>query len=64
MLHLLARLQGAIVDAASTDEGVLGIRRFSDLLAKQPGVTAPAVQTVGSNGYDGFCIILSDGTVY
>jgi predicted O-methyltransferase YrrM len=49
---------GAVIDAASTDPSVVGIRRFNELLAAEPRVTATAIQTVGSKGYDGFALIL------
>lgn len=49
---------GAVVDAASTDPAVQGVRRFIDMLAAEPRVSATAVQTVGSKGYDGFAIAL------
>jgi predicted O-methyltransferase YrrM len=47
---------GAIVDAASTDANVQGIRRFNDALAARRDVDATAIQTVGSKGYDGFVL--------
>jgi predicted O-methyltransferase YrrM len=47
---------GAIVDASSTDEGVMGVRRFNELLKLEKRVDATAIQTVGSKGYDGFAI--------
>jgi hypothetical protein len=37
------------------------VRRFNELLAKEPRVSATAVQTVGSKGYDGFALILVTG---
>jgi predicted O-methyltransferase YrrM len=49
---------GKIVDAASDDPGVQGMRRFLARLAAEPRVSATAVQTVGSKGYDGFAIAL------
>lgn len=49
---------GAIIEAASTDPSVQGVRRFNDLLAAEPRVTATAIQTVGGKGYDGFAIAL------
>jgi predicted O-methyltransferase YrrM len=52
---------GKIIDAASTDSGVIGIRRFNDLLKNEPRVTATAIQTVGSKGYDGFAIAVVTG---
>jgi predicted O-methyltransferase YrrM len=49
---------GAIVDADSTDEGVIGVRNFNDLLKKEKRVDATAIQTVGSKGYDGFAVMV------
>jgi len=49
---------GAIIDANSTDEGVQGVRKFNDLLKNEKRVSATAIQTVGSKGYDGFAIAL------
>jgi predicted O-methyltransferase YrrM len=49
---------GAVVDAASTDPNVVGIRRFNELLAAEPRLSATAIQTVGSKGWDGFAIAL------
>jgi predicted O-methyltransferase YrrM len=50
--------KGAVADAASTDANVQGVRHFNELVAAEPRVTATAIQTVGSKGYDGFTIIL------
>ena len=52
---------GAVVDADSRDPHVEGIRRFTELLAAEPRVSATAIQTVGSKGYDGFAIALVTG---
>ncbi len=49
---------GAVVDAASADPNVQGVRRFNELLAAEPRVSATAIQTVESIGYDGFAIAL------
>jgi len=49
---------GAVVDADSTDPGIQGIRRFNDVLAAERRVSATAIQTVGSKGYDGFALAL------
>jgi predicted O-methyltransferase YrrM len=49
---------GEVVDASSADEGVKGVRRFVELVAADPRVSATAIQTVGSKGYDGFAIAL------
>jgi len=48
--------KGAVIDAASGDADVQGVRRFNELLAAEPRVSATAIQTVGSKGYDGFAI--------
>lgn len=50
--------KGAVADAASDDPLVQGIRHFNQVLAATPGVSATAVQTVGSKGYDGFALIV------
>lgn len=49
---------GAVVDAASTDPSVVGVRGLYDVLAAEPRVSATAIQTVGGKGYDGFAIAL------
>ena len=46
--------KGAVIDPGSDDPRVLGVRRFNALLAAERGVSATAIQTVGSKGYDGF----------
>ncbi len=49
---------GAVGDASSSDPDIRGIRRFIEMLAKEKRVSATALQTVGSRGYDGFSIAL------
>lgn len=49
---------GAVVDATSTDPRVQGVRRFTELIAEHPQLTATALQTVGSKGYDGLVMAL------
>jgi predicted O-methyltransferase YrrM len=49
---------GEVIDATSTDPSVIGVRRFNELLAAETRVTATAIQTVGSKGYDGFAMAL------
>ena len=49
---------GAIIDAQSTDGNVQGMRRLTERVAREPRVSATAIQTVGSKGYDGFVIAL------
>jgi predicted O-methyltransferase YrrM len=50
--------KGAVVNADSDDANVQGVRRFYEKLAAEPRVSATAIQTVGSKGYDGFAIAL------
>jgi predicted O-methyltransferase YrrM len=49
---------GAVTDAQSEDPRVRGVRRFTELVAQHPRLTATAVQTVGEKGYDGFLLAL------
>jgi predicted O-methyltransferase YrrM len=49
---------GAVIDAASQDDSVQGVRRFNEMLAAEPLVSATAIQTVGCKGYDGFALAL------
>lgn len=49
---------GAVVDPDSTDPRVQGVRRFTELIAEHPRLTATALQTVGSKGYDGLVLAL------
>jgi len=47
---------GEIADRHSTDPRVQGVRTFFDMLSGDPNISATALQTVGSKGYDGFMI--------
>jgi predicted O-methyltransferase YrrM len=49
---------GSVVDPSSDDEASQGIRRFYRALATSPGLSATAIQTVGTKGYDGLAFIL------
>ncbi|MCC2342684.1 MULTISPECIES: O-methyltransferase [Bacillus cereus group] len=46
--------EGEVIDNTSNDPRVQGIRRFYELIATEPRVSATALRTVGSKGYDGF----------
>ena len=48
---------GEVTREDSTDALVQGIRRFSEAVADDPRLDATVIQTVGSKGYDGFCIL-------
>lgn len=49
---------GGLADPQSTDPRDVGVRRFTELLGAASNVTATAVQTVGSKGWDGFALAL------
>lgn len=53
---------GAVIDATSTDKDVQGARHLFELLANEPRLSATAMQTVGTKGYDGiaFAIVTAD----
>ena len=51
---------GKVIDADG-DANVQGVRQLNDLIAAEPRVSATAIQTVGSKGYDGFALLLVDG---
>ncbi len=49
---------GLVIDPGCTDPRVQGVRRFNELLAAEQRLSATAIQTVGSKGYDGFALVL------
>jgi predicted O-methyltransferase YrrM len=49
---------GGVVDTTSQDPAVVGTQQLFEAMAAQTGITASALQTVGSKGYDGFAIAL------
>jgi predicted O-methyltransferase YrrM len=53
---------GAVIDGSSTDKDVQGARQLFELLANEPRLSATAIQTVGTKGYDGiaFAIVSAD----
>jgi predicted O-methyltransferase YrrM len=48
--------QGRIINAESTDPDIQGTRRFTEMLAAEPRLSATVLQNVGVKGYDGFAI--------
>ena len=57
---------GAILDPDGTDPrlgegGLVGLRRFFELLGSEPRVTATVIQTVDAKGHDGFALALVTG---
>ncbi len=52
--------EGAVLDAGSEDELVMGTRALFEAVAAEPRLTATAVQTVGMKKWDGFLLALVD----
>jgi predicted O-methyltransferase YrrM len=52
---------GAIINTSDSDPNVQGVRRLYEALAAEPRVTATAIQTIGSKGYDGLAVVLVTG---
>jgi predicted O-methyltransferase YrrM len=50
--------EGAVLDTASEDASVQGMRRFFELAAADPRVSGTAIQTIGGKGHDGIAILL------
>jgi predicted O-methyltransferase YrrM len=50
--------QGAVIDPESRDANVQGVRAMNEWVAAESRVSATALQTVGSKGYDGFVMAL------
>jgi predicted O-methyltransferase YrrM len=49
---------GKVIDADCDGRDIQGIRRFTELLAAEPRLSATVLQTVGVKGYDGFALAL------
>lgn len=47
---------GKVLDAASADPDIQGVRRMTELMARNPRLSATAIPTVGARGYDGFAV--------
>jgi predicted O-methyltransferase YrrM len=52
---------GKVAHADSEDPLVQGVRRFAELVAAEPRVSATIIQTVGNKGYDGFLLATVNG---
>ena|SRR5579871_1705357 len=52
---------GAVIDDASEDPTVRGVREFVDIIAGEPRLRATAIQTVGVKGWDGFLLAVVAG---
>lgn len=53
--------EGKVLDADHPDERVQGVRRFNEMLATEPGVTATILQTVGAKEWDGMALAVVTG---
>jgi predicted O-methyltransferase YrrM len=49
---------GEVADARSGDPDVVGVRRMFELMAREPRLSATAIQTVGAKGWDGFALAI------
>lgn len=49
---------GSVLDAASNDPNVRGVRQLNEMIASEPRVSATEIQTVGVKGHDGLAIAL------
>lgn len=49
---------GGVIDGESKDPSIQGVRRLKELVAAEKRVSATAIQTVGSKGYDGFAVMI------
>ena len=47
---------GKVIDPDNPDPNIQGVRRFTELVAKEPRLSTTVLQTVGAKGYDGFAI--------
>lgn len=49
---------GKVIEPDHADPNIQGVRRFTELVASEPRLSATVLQTVGSKGYDGFAIAM------
>lgn len=47
---------GEVTNPSSTDDRVQGVRKFIEMIGDNPHLTATAMQTVGTKGWDGFTL--------
>jgi predicted O-methyltransferase YrrM len=52
---------GKVLDAKATDGVIRGTRQLHEAIAAEPRVSASAIQTVGSKGYDGYVVAVVNG---
>ena len=49
---------GGVINAKSKDVSIQGVRKFNKIVAADKRVSATAIRTVGTKGYDGFAMML------
>jgi len=49
---------GEVADARNADRDVVGVRRMFEMIAREPRLSATAIQTVGAKGWDGFLLAI------
>jgi predicted O-methyltransferase YrrM len=49
---------GEVIDSSSGDSAVRATRQLYEDIAAETRVSATSIQTVGSKGYDGFCMVV------
>lgn len=47
---------GKVIDRSTSDPSVKGVRQLYETIASESRVSATSIQTVGTKGYDGFCV--------
>jgi predicted O-methyltransferase YrrM len=47
---------GKVIEPDNSDSDIQGIRRFTELVAAEPRLSATVLQTVGTKGYDGLAL--------
>jgi predicted O-methyltransferase YrrM len=47
---------GKVIQTDNADPDIQGVRRFTELVASEPRLSATVLQTVGAKGYDGFAV--------
>jgi predicted O-methyltransferase YrrM len=49
---------GEVADPLTRDSDVIGTRRMFEMMAREPRLSATAIQTVGAKGWDGFALAI------
>jgi predicted O-methyltransferase YrrM len=47
---------GQVTEPDTGDADVEGVRRFTEMVAAEPRLSATVIQTIGAKGYDGFAL--------